>query len=148
MGKGDPEGGRPRKELSDEDFDKLVKMIEIQCTQDEICDIFGMTAETLNTRLQERGEESFSTLYQKHQANGKKSLRRAQWDTAKAGNATMQIWLGKQVLGQRDKVDQAHTSPDGSMTPQGGVAIYQLPDNGRNPDPQEPEGEQEGDGDE
>jgi hypothetical protein len=28
---------------------------------------------------------------------------RAQWKSAMAGNTTMQIWLGKQLLGQRDR---------------------------------------------
>lgn len=98
-------GGRPRKELSDEKFKQLVAMIRIQCTQDEICGIFDMTAETLNERLMERGEESFSTLYKKHQDEGKSSLRRMQWKAAEEGNATMLIWLGKQVLGQRDRQD-------------------------------------------
>lgn len=97
-------GGRPRKELTDDDFKKLVSMIRIQCTQDEICNIFDMTAETLNTRLQERGEESFSTLYKKHQDEGRASLRRNQWKAAEAGNPTMLVWLGKQMLGQRDNM--------------------------------------------
>ncbi len=110
-------GGRPRKELSDDDFEKLVAMIRIQCTQDEICGIMGMTSETLNTRLQERGEGSFSTLYKKHGDEGKASLRRAQWKAAQDGNPTMLVWLGKQMLGQRDKKDLDHTSSDGSMTP-------------------------------
>jgi len=103
-------GGRPRKELSDEDFDRLVGMVEIQCTQDEICNIFGMTAETLNTRLKERGEDCFSTLYKKHSDTGKQSLRRAQWSAAMDGNPTMLVWLGKQMLGQRDKQDIEQTS--------------------------------------
>ena len=97
-------GGRPRKELSDEDFEKLVGMIEIQCTQEEICGIFGISEDTLSRRLKDRGELSFADLYEKHQNDGRASLRRSQWKTAKDGNATMQIWLGKQVLKQRDVV--------------------------------------------
>ena len=31
------------------------------------------------------------------------SLRRAQWKSAKSGNVTMQIWLGKQWLGQKEQ---------------------------------------------
>lgn len=33
---------------------------------------------------------------------GKATLRRLQWDSAKKGNVTMQIWLGKQLLRQSD----------------------------------------------
>lgn len=104
MAKRGPKG--PTKPLTDEDFAKLVAMIRIQCTQDEICNIFGMTAETLNKRLEERGEGKFSTLYKKHQDEGRASLRRMQWKTAEGGNPTMQIWLGKNMLGQTDKVEQ------------------------------------------
>jgi hypothetical protein len=39
----------------------------------------------------------------------KASLRRIQWKLAEAGNATMCVWLGKQLLGQRDKFDDAVT---------------------------------------
>lgn len=39
------------------------------------------------------------------QLSGKASLRRMQFKTAESGNATMQIWLGKQYLGQKDKQD-------------------------------------------
>jgi hypothetical protein len=31
------------------------------------------------------------------------SLRRAQWKSAEGGNVTMQIWLGKQWLGQKEQ---------------------------------------------
>jgi len=36
------------------------------------------------------------------------SLRRAQIKTALDGNPTMQIWLGKQYLGQHDKIEIDH----------------------------------------
>jgi hypothetical protein len=105
MGIGDPQGGRPPFELSDSDFDKLISMIRIQCTQVEICGIFGVTDKTLNEALKKRGEPGFSELYKKHQDEGKASLRRAQWQAAQNGNPTMLVWLGKQMLGQRDKHD-------------------------------------------
>lgn len=112
-------GGRPRKELTDKEFQQLVAMMRIHCTQDEICGVLDMTAETLNTRLEERGEISFSTLLKKHSAEGKASLRRMQWKNAEAGNVTMQIWLGKNELGQSDRQQLDHTSSDGTMTPKG-----------------------------
>ena len=36
---------------------------------------------------------------------GRASIRRAQFKLLNDGNATMAIWLGKQYLGQRDRVD-------------------------------------------
>jgi hypothetical protein len=100
-------GGRPRKELSDEDYDKLVAMIRIQCTRDEICDVLGMAESTLDRRIKERKEGCFEALFKKHQGEGRASLRRAQWKNAtEHNNATMQVWLGKQMLGQRDQPEQ------------------------------------------
>ena len=103
----------PSKDLSDKDFEKLVSMIKIQCTQDEICSVLGMSDTTLNRRLKERDIENFEALYKKENADGCKSLLRMQWDAAESGNATMLVWLGKQYLGQRDKLNTEITGPNG-----------------------------------
>lgn len=58
----------------------------------------GVSKDTLHRR--------FRTEIDKGHEAGKKSLRRAQFDNAiKQNNTVMQIWLGKQYLGQRDKSD-------------------------------------------
>jgi hypothetical protein len=36
-------------------------------------------------------------------------LRKAQLDAALGGNVTMQIWLGKQMLGQKDSAELEHS---------------------------------------
>lgn len=106
-----PEGNKrgpkgPSKLLSDNDFQRLLNMVRIQCTQTEICSILGMSDTTLNRRLQERGYENFLDLYKKHNDEGRMSLRRMQWQAAENGNSTMLVWLGKQYLGQKDKQEQ------------------------------------------
>lgn len=113
MGKRGPTAPAPTKPMSDKMFKELIKLIKIQCTRDEICGVFGMSDETLNTRLKERGEENFLALFKKHSSQGKSSLRRVQWKAAQEGNPTMLVWLGKQMLGQRDKSD---FDMSGSMT--------------------------------
>ena len=118
MAKRGPKG--PSKPMDDKMFDQLVAMIRIQCTAEEICSVLGMCEDTLGTRIAEQGIEgvkNFSDLYKKHHGEGKTSLRRMQWKSADNGSVPMQIWLGKQMLGQRDKIDQDNTSSDGSMTP-------------------------------
>ena len=117
MGKGDPQGGRPQFNLSDDEFEQLITMVRIQCTQEEICRIHSVTDKTLNEALKRRGEPGFSEFYKKHQDEGRASLRRAQWKAAQSGNPTMLVWLGKQMLGQRDKQDFDLTTSDGSMRP-------------------------------
>lgn len=105
--------GRPKKQLTEEEYSRLIEMIRIQCTQAEICRIYKMDEDTLNRIISERGDaENFSELYKKNQDEGKASLRRMQWKAAEGGNPTMLVWLGKQVLGQRDK--QEITGVDGN----------------------------------
>ena len=107
MAKGGPKG--PSKPMTDEDFEKLVGMIRIQCTAEEICAILGMSEDTLGRRIAERnisGVKNFADLYKRHQDEGKASLRRAQWKAAtQDNNPTMLVWLGKNMLGQTDKQD-------------------------------------------
>jgi len=108
----------PMKPMTEKELEQLINMIRIQCTRDEICDILNMSDTTLNRRIKEQGIEgvdNFEALYKKHQGEGKASLRRAQWKAAQDGNPTMLVWLGKQMLGQKDK--QELSGPDGGAIP-------------------------------
>jgi hypothetical protein len=49
--------------------------------------------------------DNFSDIIQRGQEEGKASLRRMQYQAAVKGNVVMMIWLGKQLLGQRDRAD-------------------------------------------
>ena len=93
---------RPRKEIDQEQFEKLCAM---QCTKDEICGFFDdIDEKTLTGWCKRTYGEGFSDVFKKKSAKGKISLRRYQFELAKR-NATMAIWLGKQYLGQRDEVE-------------------------------------------
>jgi AraC-like DNA-binding protein len=69
-------------------------MAEICCTMNEIASVVGCSVDTLERR--------FADVIQKGRNAGKESLRRAQFNLAKSGNATMLIWLGKQLLDQKE----------------------------------------------
>lgn len=88
-------GGRPKKEL---DYELIENLSLIQCTQDEIASCLGVNVKTL------RADDKFLELYKIGQEKGKMSLRRYQFDCAKKGNSAMLIWLGKQYLGQSEKM--------------------------------------------
>jgi hypothetical protein len=108
----------PSKPMTDKAFRQLVELIKIQCTRDEICEVLGMSDTTLTRRIAERkieGVTNFEALYKKHQGEGKASLRRSQWKAAQDGNPTMLVWLGKQVLDQKDRQEVDNKSTDGSM---------------------------------
>ncbi len=57
--------------------------------------------------IKEKYGYGFSDYFKKHNGEGRIALRRLQWQTAQSGNPTMQIWLGKQYLGQSDKQEIA-----------------------------------------
>ena len=140
-------GGRPRFKIN---YKQLQTMCEIMATGEECAAVLGCDYDTLNKNLirdyeEEResnkklpeieGGRGFTEFYKKHSATGKASLRRAQMQTAIEGkNPTMQIWLGKQHLQQKDNtfgdsdgsgyaiiVQKLVTeTPEGKETKQGG----------------------------
>ena len=81
-------------EVSDE---AIFRLAAICCTMTEIAAVTGLSVDTLERRYAEpikAGREI-----------GKATLRREQYRLAMNGNPTMLIWLGKQLLGQADKVE-------------------------------------------
>ena len=116
-------GGRPRIEIEKTQFESLCAL---QCTLDEISAFFRVTDRTIENWCKREYKMSFFDIYKKKSAAGRMSLRREQWRSAEKGNVTMQIWLGKQWLGQTDKVEQ---KTDATVT-ENQVVLY-LPDNGR-----------------
>ena len=88
--------GRPKKQI---DYELVRKLANIQCTQEEIASVLGVSTRTLQR------DEEFRRIYKEEMDSGKISLRRMQWRAADRGSNTMLVWLGKQYLGQRDKHD-------------------------------------------
>lgn len=89
--------GRPRKEI---DLDMAYKLAVIHCTDEELASLLGISVDTLTRRKAE--DPSFAELIEKGKAEGRASLRRMQYAAAQKGDRTMLVWLGKQLLGQRD----------------------------------------------
>ena len=78
------------------DHDLVFKLATIHCSYEEIASIVGTSTTTL--------EKRFKNIIEKGRAEGKKSLRRAQFEAAiDKKDVRMLIWLGKQVLGQEDQ---------------------------------------------
>ena len=100
-------GGRPSK-LPLIDKGHFEGMCKIQCTKDEMCGIFNVNEQTLTKWCEHEYSMGFCDIYKKLASTGKMSLRRQQFKSAENGNVTMQIWLGKQWLGQTDKVESSN----------------------------------------
>ena len=89
-------GGRPEAEI---DLKELEKLCAIQCTNAEIAAWFGVSERTIDRK---RHEPEFLDVMERGKGKGRISVRRLQMKAAEAGNPALLIWLGKQVLGQRD----------------------------------------------
>ena len=77
--------------------DHVLKLAQLQCTDTEIAAFFECSRDTIKRR--------FSAVIQQGRDKGKLSLRRMQFRAAEDGNAAMLIWLGKQYLGQSDRIE-------------------------------------------
>lgn len=96
--------GRPLTKIDKSEFEGCCKIL---CTKDEICDIFGIDEKTLTAWCKRTYRAGFSDVYKRFSSDGKKSLRRYQFELAEK-NPTMAIWLGKNLLGQKDEVAIDH----------------------------------------
>lgn len=74
--------------------DEVEKLARLWCSYQEISDFFNVPVETL--------KYNFRDLIAKGRAETKQALRRAQIKLALSGNATMLIWLGKNILSQSE----------------------------------------------
>lgn len=110
-------GGRPKgstKLTPDEDtFKQINSLSRIQCTQREAAAVLGVHADTFRAFL--HAHEKAMEAWENGAETGKASLRRNQYKMSET-NPTMAIWLGKQWLDQKDKMQQ-------DMALSGGVTI-------------------------
>ena len=95
-------GGCPKKVLTAEGCKLVENLSRILCTEEEIAQILETSLDTL---LNKNNKELFRSSIERGRAQGKQSLRRMQYEVATKGNVKMLIWLGKQVLGQSEKID-------------------------------------------
>ncbi len=95
------------------DWDQVDSMCKIQCTGEEIASVLDIDYDTLATACKREKKMPFSDYIGQKKLGGKASLRRNQWKLAQDGNATMLIYLGKNMLGQADRLDQQITGKDG-----------------------------------
>ena len=102
------------------DLVELEKLCALQCTDEEIAHFMGVSTRTIESR---RKQPQFAEVMKRGRAKGRISVRRAQMKLLEAGNSRMGIWLGKQLLGQRDVVTSELTGAGG-----GPIAVALEPD--------------------
>lgn len=88
------------RKLINLDLDDLEKLAAMNCTQDEAAAWFGIGLRTFARKLEQR---QYREVWEYGRGKGRVSIRRLQLEAARRGNVVMLIWLGKQLLGQRDR---------------------------------------------
>lgn len=83
------------------DYELAEKLANMQCNLTEMAKCLGCTTKTFNRNPKLR------EIYESGIEKGRVSLRRAQMKNALNGDSRMQIWLGKQYLGQSEKLSDA-----------------------------------------
>lgn len=89
------------------DWDQIKALCAIQCTKDEIAGFFGISEDSIKRAAQRDFGVRFGDLRVIWAEGGKCSLRRKQWKLADT-NPAMAIFLGKQILHQRDDINLNH----------------------------------------
>jgi hypothetical protein len=92
--------GRPKTEI---DLEVLEELAHDGCVNAEIAAFFGITERALEIRFAKEKELRDAKL--RGLLKGNVSLRRAQMAAALRFDKTMMVWLGKQRLGQTDKIE-------------------------------------------
>lgn len=92
--------GRPKVKIDWEQFDKLCYL---QCTIAEIAHFFDCSHDTIERAVKREKKMTFASYYSIKKEGGRIAVRRKQYQIMESGNVAMAIWLGKQILGQRDK---------------------------------------------
>jgi len=90
--------GRPKLQLCEKDIEDLAA---IGCITEEIARLLDCSKDTIENRYMDSLRLGRARL--------KKSLRRRQIESAMEGNATMLVWLGKNLLGQKEKQEIEHS---------------------------------------
>lgn len=98
---------RPKKEYDQRTVELIKDLAKIQCSLEEIAAVSKVSISSLTRHFEQTIDEG--------RQEGKEALRRLMWQTAFSGEkgaVLMQIWLSKQMLGYRDRVDNTAETRD------------------------------------
>ena len=91
-------GGRPYLTINERGRKMIENLAGLMCTDEEIASVLETSVDVLTNK---RNKVTFTECKEKGQSKGKVSLRRMQFRLAEK-NASMAIFLGKNLLGQTD----------------------------------------------
>lgn len=112
--KPDPDPAPAHRPLVPIDWNKVDRLLQADCKGTEIAGHLGIHPNTFYHRVEVEKGCGFTEYSSSKKLDGDALLRASQYQKAMTGNTTMQIWLGKQRLGQKDHEDTKYTAPNDS----------------------------------
>jgi hypothetical protein len=108
--KNSPTAGKPGRKPMPIDWNHVGILAGLHATQDEIAGYLNISKTQLTLRYEiEHDGETLGDFIRSKRDGGKAKLRVLQMESAKTGSVPMQIFLGKNWLGQSDKIEHAAT---------------------------------------
>jgi hypothetical protein len=114
MGKGNPQGGRPAKTLTDEQRAQ-VEALAAYLTQEQIADYFGIGKTTWFAVLNR--EPDIAERYKRGKAKAIGAIAQSLIQQARDGDKVAAMFYLKTQAGWRETNHIDHTSSDGTMSP-------------------------------
>lgn len=97
--------------FNEEDMKQVEKLCWLPAiTEAQIADIMGVSVDTLCKAIKRKHGMTYAEYKAQKTGNFKATLASWQVETARKGNCTMQIFLGKNYLGQSDKQETTLSS--------------------------------------
>ena len=90
----DKKKGKPKIQL---DVDDIRELASEGNTVEDVASLLGVSAGVISENVE------YKTAYELGLCDMRAMLRHAQFQSAKSGNTTMLVWLGKVLLGQREE---------------------------------------------
>lgn len=97
---------RPPVEL---DLQKLEDLMQFRPTQSDAAAFFRVSEDTIERRIREHYDLTFSEFRERFMANTRLSLTKKALQMALSGNVAMLIWCQKNLCGWRDKQPDEET---------------------------------------
>ena len=99
--------GRPEKEM---DWKLLDSVLQYGASLIDCAELLEMSEDSIQRKIKEKSGVTFSEYREAKKSKIRMKLRQKQFEMAMNGNVALLIWLGKNELGQKDKLE--HDAPE------------------------------------
>ena len=94
--------GRPEKEM---DWRLLDSILQYGASLIDCSELLEMSEDSIQRKIKEESGQTFSEYRESKKSKIRMKLRQKQYEMAMNGNVALLIWLGKNELGQKDKLE-------------------------------------------